>query len=453
MKNRILSAISVCLLLCPSCLEDKGNKYEPTLESIIQHPTPDWFSEARVGIFIHYNPLAYDMVRPDRFSADEWIGVFDKAGAEYFVFVTKHNNGWCNWPSSISEHSASEKNGPFDLVSPLVESARNAGMKVGLYYNLMNRQKGVSPDMARNPDLEPSREYVLEYLHPEIRELVSTYKPDMLWTDGDWISTSEYWHSNEIVSWLYNWAEKEDRDICLTDRWGRDIRICITKETPEKYGDFWTLERRIMKDVVCAHPWESCITMTEGWNFVKNEQFRVPTGELIGIMADIVSKGGKFLINIGPAPDGSIVESDRETLLEIGSWLDVNGEAIYGTEPIICEPDKNSEAGQDRAKDLLLPKSGINDFPNVWDQMLAFNAEQGPVRFTKKEDYIYAIHQGWPGETLEINNISVIPGSEIRMLGVEESLKWKEDQNKLIVNLPSEKPCDHAFVLKMKVAE
>jgi len=138
------------------------NPYEPTKESIMQHPTPDWFREARIGVFIHYNPYAYDLTLPEGFSAEEWIGLFDKAGAEYFVYTTKHNNGWCNWPSSISEQSASEKNGPFDLVTPLVETARLAGMKVGLYYNLMNRMKGVSPDMARNPELEPSEEYVLD---------------------------------------------------------------------------------------------------------------------------------------------------------------------------------------------------------------------------------------------------------------------------------------------------
>ena len=193
--------------------------------------------------------------------------------------------------------------------------------------------------------------------------------------------------------------------------------------------------------------------MTEGWKFVENEEFRVPAGELIGIMCDIVSKGGKFLINIGPAPDGSIVEADRETLLEIGKWLDVNGEAIYGTEPVHCEPDYASETSQDRAKDLLLPKSGINDFPNVWKQMQAFNQDQGPIRFTKKGPYIYAMHMGWPGEKLEFNKLSVTPGSEIRMLGVEESLYWKEENNKLIIKLPSEKPCEHAYVLKMKLSK
>ena len=450
-KKEILLLVSVCLFFCSSCLNDQGVLYEPTVESIKQHPTPGWFREARIGVFIHFTPNWGDMAVPDKFSAEEWIDLFNRAGAEYFVYTTKHNNGWCNWPSEISEHSAKEKNGPWDMVSPLVESARKAGMKVGLYYNLMNRIKGVSPAMAQNPELEPTEEYVLDYLHPEIKELVSTYQPDMLWTDGDWISTSEYWHSNEIVAWLYNWAENENRELCLTDRWGKDIRICTTDETPEKYGDFWTLERRIMKDVVCTHPWESCITMTEGWNYRENENFRVPVGELIGIMCDIVSKGGRFLINIGPAPDGSIVEADRETLLGIGKWLDVNGEAIYGTEPLFCEPDYASETSQDRAKNLLLPKTGINDFPNVWKQLLDHNSAQGPIRFTKKDSYTYAIHQGWPGETLELKDLSIKPGSEIRMLGIEKPLSWAVGKNKVIIRLPSDKPSEHAFVLKMEL--
>ena len=425
--------------------------YEPTMESILKHPTPEWFREAKVGVFIHYNPLQFDMTEPDQFSAEDWIGLFDKAGAEYFVYTTKHNNGWCNWPSTISEQSASERNGPFDLVTPLVETARETGMKVGLYYNLMNRMKGVSPDMARDPELEPSEEYVLDYLHPEIQELVTIYEPDLLWTDGDWISTSEYWHSNEIVAWLYNWAEKENRELCLTDRWGRDIRICITKETPELYGDFWTLERRIMKEKVCTHPWESCLTLTESWIYEADEQFRFPVSELIVIMCDIISKGGKFLINIGPAPDGSIVEADRETLLAVGKWLDVNGEAIYGTQPVDCVKENQSANERDRAKELLLPKSGINDFPNVWDQLLDHTGGEGPVRFTQNETYLYAIHQGWPGESLELENLSIKPGSEIRMLGADDPLPWERAGEQVFITLPSERPCEHAFVFRMEI--
>ena len=427
--------------------------YEATKESIVQHPTPEWFRDARVGVFIHYSPNWFDMALPEQFSSDEWIDLFDKAGAEYFVFTTKHRDGWCNWSSDISEHSAVEKNGPRDLVTPLVTSARKVGMKVGLYYNLMSTYEGVTPDMARNPEMEPSEEYVLEMMHPLMKEMVSTYKPDMVWTDGDWISTSEYWHSDEIVAWLYNWAEKENREICLTDRWGRDIRICTTKETPELYGDFWTLERRIMKDVVCTHPWESCITMTESWTYEKQEEFRVPVSELITIMCDIVSKGGKFLINGGPAPNGSITEADRETLLAIGRWLEVNGEAIYGTEPVDCSKEKLSANAQDRAKKLLLPKGGINNFPNVWEQLLDHTGGQGPIRYTKKGSCIYAIHQGWAGEALEFDNPGVKPESEIRMLGTEGALSWKAEGNRLVVELPGNIPSEHAFVLKMELDE
>ena len=425
--------------------------YKPNRESIMQHPTPEWFIEAKIGVFIHFNAYAHDLKEPDGFSAEDWIGLFHKAGAEYFVYTTKHNNGWCNWPSSISEHSAAERNGPYDLVTPLVETARRTGMKVGLYYNLMNRFKGVSPDMARDPEQEPSEEYVLEYLHPEIKELVSTYKPDLLWTDGDWISTSDHWHSDEIVAWLYNCAEKEKRELCLTDRWGRDIRICTTRETPELYGDFWTLERRIMKEEVCVHPWESCLTLTESWSYREKEEFRVPVDELIAIMCDIVSKGGKFLINIGPAPDGSIIEADRQTLLAIGRWLELNGEAIYGTVPFDCNAETSYGNAYDRAKSLLLPKGGINDFPNVWKLMLDRNAEQGPVRYTRKGSHLYAIHQGWPGESLELRGLPVKPGSEIRMLGIADPLVWTKKGNMLVMQLPSEKTCEHAFVLKMEI--
>ncbi|MDX2431779.1 MAG: alpha-L-fucosidase [Bacteroides sp.] len=211
------------------------------------------------------------------------------------------------------------------------------------------------------------------------------------------------------------------------------------------------MERRIMKDVVCAHPWESCVTLSESWSYKENEEFRVADSDLIGIMCDIVSKGGRFLINIGPAPDGSIPESDKKALLAVGNWLKVNGEAIYGTKPMDCTEEKQSANEFDRAKDLLLPQKGINDFPSVWDQMLEWNQNQGPIRFTKNDSFVYAIHQGWPGKKLELQNISIKTGSKIRMLGVKKPLSWKAEEDKIIIKLPSKKPCEHAFVLRIEM--
>ena len=143
------------VLICPSWAKAEEVTYKPTKESIKQHPTPDWFKQVKFGIFIHFFPSGADAVIPEKFSADQWIGLFEKAGAEYFVFTTKHNNGWCNWPSKISKHSAKEVNGPRDLVTPLVASARKAGMKVGLYYNLMDQHQGVHKEISGEPDREP----------------------------------------------------------------------------------------------------------------------------------------------------------------------------------------------------------------------------------------------------------------------------------------------------------
>ena len=145
MKNRTILVVSVCFAVCSSCLNTPEVSYKPTKESIEQHDTPNWFKEARFGIFIHYTPNWFEMAMPSEFSANAWIELFEKAGAEYFVFTTKHRDGWCNWPSKISKQSASALNGPRDLVSPLVESARKAGMKVGLYYNLMSTYERCYP--------------------------------------------------------------------------------------------------------------------------------------------------------------------------------------------------------------------------------------------------------------------------------------------------------------------
>ena len=453
MIKRTCFLMSAMLVLgISSCtLDDQETLYKPTKESIMQHPTPEWFKDVRIGVFIHFVPRGEDPPVPDQFSADKWIDLFENAGAEYFVFTTKHNNGWCNWPSTVSEHGAQEKNGPRDLVTPLVETARKAGMKVGLYYNLMDRYEGVTTAMADNPELEPSEEYALDYLHPHIKELVSTYEPDLLWTDGDWISTSDRWHSNEIVAWLYNWAEKENREICLTDRWGKDIRITEAGTEPQKYGDYWTLEIRIMADIVTTHSWESSLTPFSGWVYKENYKFRASMGELITTMCDICSRGGKLLLNIGPKPDGTISENDRDMLLGLGRWLEVNGEAIYGTSPVDVARDISSENLLERAQGLLVPDTWFIGHPETWDLFSRTIQDQGPVRFTTKDSYTYAILLEWPGELLEMDMLPIKPGTEIRMLGVEEPLSWKEEGEKLIVNLPSEKPCEYAFVLKMEL--
>ena len=452
MKSLSVVTVLMCLALLHPC-QTKAQEvtYKPTKASIKQHPTPNWFKEVKFGVFIHFFPSGVDAPIPEKFSADQWIDLFEKAGAEYFVFTTKHNNGWCNWPSKISEHSAKEVNGPRDLVTPLVASARKAGMKVGLYYNLMDRYEGVHKEISKDPDREPPEEYVLNFMHPQIKELVSTYQPDLLWTDGDWISTSPYWYANEIVAWLYNWAEKEGREICLTDRWGKDIRICSVDTTPEKYGDFWTLELRVMGDVVTTHPWESCQTLFNGWWYREKESFRASVPEVISVLCDIVSKGGRLLLNIGPKPDGSMSDADRETLLGLGKWLEVNGEAIYGAKPIRVARSTSSENELDRARNLLVPDRWFIGHEQSWQLFAKVNQEQGPIRFTTKGSYTYAIHQGWPGEELELNDLAVKPDSEIRMLGVKEPLSWKSQGNKTIIKLPAVRPCEHAFVLKMEI--
>ncbi len=346
-------------------------RYENNWASLNTRPVPDWFGKAKFGIFIHWglysvpafeqkgkyaewygmaleyaiqngdtNSPVYrfhqktygmdvkyaDFVRyfkAELFDAHEWVSLFKKAGAKYINFVSKHHDGFCMYKSDYAPFWNSVDVGPHrDFCAELRDACEGSGVCFGVYHSLY---EWWHPDYLRNPE-----EYALRHLHPMLKELVDKYQPHTLFTDGEWMQPSSVWHSTEFLQWLYN--ESAVRDVIVpNDRWGSETRGSLGGNFTTEYGE--VSPGRILQQVD-LRPFEECrgLGASFGLNRMETVGDYMSAKEIIKLLLSLVSKGGNLLLNVGPAADGTIPVIMQERLLEIGRWLDVNGEAIYGSE-------------------------------------------------------------------------------------------------------------------------
>ena len=175
--------------------------------------------------------------------------------------------------------------------------------------------------------MSPSRDYVENKMLPELKDLVTEFRPEVLWSDGDWEAPPEYFDSKEFLAWLYN--ESPSRGSVVTnDRWGQGTRL--------KHGDFFSGPDRYEPGVLLGHKWENAMTVDRrSWGIRRNLPLEdvMEAEELIGKLVATVSCGGNILVNVGPTKEGVIIPIFRERLRQMGQWLRANGEAIYGTRP------------------------------------------------------------------------------------------------------------------------
>ncbi|MBT3243383.1 MAG: alpha-L-fucosidase [Bacteroidetes bacterium] len=423
--------ISILLILSLSVC---AQKFQPTWESIDARPTPEWFQDAKFGVFIcwglysvpawspagqysewyqywlqqkshggqvtdfHNRTYGEDfefkdfapMFKAELFDADEWAELFDRAGAKYVVFTTKHHSGYTMWPSKEAEQSYGvnynpAKVGPMrDLTGEICEAVREKGIRAGLYYSLYEWYHPLyKTDVPR---------FVEEHFHPQFKDLVSRYTPDIIWTDGEWEQTSATWRSTELLSWWFNNAPNID-DLVINDRWGNDCRHI--------HGGFYTTEYGSGMDDA-SHVWEESRGMghSYGYNRAENIEHYRSSQELILMLVDLVSRGGNLCLDIGPKADGSIPVIMQERLLQIGNWLKINGEAIYGTRmwKKSCQWSEGERSSNERGQymtgfDIL--KETVNPDPGQAVK---------EIFFTSKENTLYAICPKWPGKKLIIKD-------------------------------------------------
>lgn len=359
-----------CLLILSflSVLSLSAQIVQPTWESLNQRPYPQWFSDAKLGIFIHwglYSVPSYaslegygewylkgvltgdttrinfqnrvfgdgssdfqysDFTRffkAELFNPDEWAQLFKQSGAKYVLLVTKHHDGYCLWDSKYQPEWNSVMSGPKrNIVEELTNAVRKSGLKMGFYYSLMEWNNPLhrwSFDPADSVD-----RYVNEYMIPQFKELVTKYRPSVIFSDGDWDNTAEQFHSAELISWYYNTVGPE---AIVNNRWGHHNNHGF--RTPEYSAGITMTDR----------PWAECRGLGRSFGLNRNEPLSnyLTSSELIQHFVKLVAAGGGMTLNVGPAADGQIPLLQQERLLDLGKWLQINGEAIYGTRPYFTE--------------------------------------------------------------------------------------------------------------------
>lgn len=345
-------------------------KYAANWNSLDSRPVPTWYQDAKFGIFIHwgvYSVPAYGkkgtyaewywnsmqnknaetwkfheqvygkdfpyesfapLFRAELYRPEQWADIFARSGAKYVVLTSKHHEGFCLWPNQEANKSwgrpwnSVDVGAHRDLLGDLSTAVRAKGLKMGFYYSLYEWYNPLyKTDFARFRD---------EHFFPQFKDLISRYKPAVIFADGEWEHTSEEWRTPELLAWLYNEGGCGD-DLVINDRWG--------KETRGKHGGYYTTEYGGGTDfkgtAEASHKWEENRGIGASYGYNRNEDYddyRTTSG-LIQILIGMVSQGGNLLLDVGPAADGTIPVIMQDRLVEMGQWLKVNGEAIYGTSP------------------------------------------------------------------------------------------------------------------------
>ena len=346
-KSSILS-ISVLLFMSQNIIADDLN----------------WWREARFGLFIHWGLYAvpagswngetdhaewirttaeipidvYDKFRdkfnPTEFNADEWVKMAKNAGMEYIVITSKHHDGFCLFDSEFTDFDIMSTPFKRDIIKELADAAHKEGIKICWYHSIMDWHH---PDyLPRRSWEEESRpvdgtdfDRYVSYMKNQLRELVENYGDiGVLWFDGEWEDTWNHVRGKD----LYKYVKSLQPTIIINNRVdkGRSGMAGLTKEG-EYVGDFGTPEQEIPPTGLPGIDWETCMTMNDHWGYNKNDNNWKSSKDLIQKLVDIASKGGNFLLNVGPTAKGLFPQESIERLKDIGNWMKENSESIYGT--------------------------------------------------------------------------------------------------------------------------
>lgn len=441
---------------------NKTGKYKPTWESLDARPLPAWYDDAKFGIFLHWGvysvpsivsewfwdywkgqephqEIVYFMEKnyppsftyPDfgvqftaeLFNATEWARIFKASGAKYVVLTSKHHEGFTNWPSSYSFNWNSNDIGPHrDLVGEMASAIRTeTDMLFGLYYSLFEWFHPLYIKDSAN--YFSTNEYVQQVSWPQLHEIVNKYLPAIVWADGC-RGPTDYWRSKEFLAWLYNDSPVKDY-VVANDRWG-DNMLCY-------HGGFYTCSDRYNPGVLKTHKWENCMTIDKkSWGYRREARLEdfLSIEELISTLASTVSCGGNLLMNVGPTHDGRIAPIFEERLRGIGSWLKINGEAIYATKPWVYQNDTITS--------------------NVW-----YTSKSSQSSTT----IVYAILLKWPlKSSVVLGAIKPTTRTQVSMLGYSEKIVWKQvDTSGINVTFPGlswqNLPSKYAWVIKFEDLE
>ncbi|MBK8492893.1 MAG: alpha-L-fucosidase [Saprospirales bacterium] len=337
-----LTFLALSFLLSPSFLFGQDISKSDSLEF---QKKMEWFKDAKLGIFIHWGIYSVNGIleswsfyngyishedylkQSEGFTASNydpayWAALIKESGAKYSVITTKHHDGFALWDTQYGHFNAVQ-NSPAnkDLIAPFVEALREKGLKVGLYYSLVDWSSDDYTDFTRNKTRyaisdDPERWKRFEkYNHGQLYELKKNFNPDLWWFDGDWEHSAEEWKVDEIRSFL---SEGSSWVIFNSRLQGR--------------GDYETPEIGLPIHSPDTDYWELAMTINESWGYQSNDKRHKTPQQVIDIFVDCISKGGNLLLDIGPKADGTIPEEQVNILKELGKWTSKHSDAIYGVE-------------------------------------------------------------------------------------------------------------------------
>ncbi|AUB44394.1 FUCA, alpha-L-fucosidase (plasmid) [Nostoc flagelliforme CCNUN1] len=429
--------------------------YKPITESLSKHEVPDWFLDAKLGIFVHWGvysvpgwaPLTgefskvvaergweywflhnsyaewyYNSMKLEggdtynyhratygenftyedfipRFNAaitnwnpQKWAKLFSRVGARYVVLTTKHHDGFLLWPSKTASQPG--RVAARDIVGELTQAVRQEGMRMGLYYSGgidWSKQDTIVTDFNTLLAAINQDKAYAEYANAHWRELIDRYQPSILWNDLGYPAGE----ANKIIAYFYNHVP----DGVVNDRFdlGGQFGLHYDFSTPE-YSQLQQIEPK---------KWEATrgLGYSFGYNQNDTDLNMISVDELVDLFVDVVSKNGNLLLNVGPSADGSISKPQVERLLGLGKWLDINGEAIFGSRYWIRSEDVTSEGLQ--------------------------------VRYTTNKGNLYAVLLDTPtSRRITIQGLVLPRNTTITMLGVRCQLRWEQYGQNLFITLP-----------------
>ena len=457
MKKLILPVLSLVTAVTAGAAT-----YEANWESLNSRPCPQWWKEAKFGVFIHwgiysvpaFSPTSAKSVyecyaehygnpgrwtKPDgtfptyhakhhpnksysdlaaeftaeHFDAKSWADILKRSGAKYVVLTSKHHEGFALWPSRYTPYYNAKNIGPKrDLCGELTDAVRGAGLHMGFYYSLLEWYH----PLYNKTDID---KFVAQVNLPQLKELVTAYKPEIVWTDGEWDYPWQTWRGPEFLAWLYNESPVRDT-VVANDRWGKGFRGKCGDHYTTEYGGMESSTKGV-DQLLASHPWEECrgIGHSFGYNRFETVGNYLSNEQCVESLVEKCSRGGNLLLNIGPDGEGLIPVIMQERLLEMGKWLAVNGEAIYGT--------------------------------TAWAKRPA-TMKADRVYFTAKGNAVYAIVFGSP-ERVTVKGVGAV--KNVTLLGSAAAVEWTRPGDDVEIVMPAFRqgaaPCEHALAFKLEI--
>jgi alpha-L-fucosidase len=385
------------------------------------------------------------LFKGEKLSAERLAGLFQKAGARYVVPVAEHSDGFAMYASVLNEWNAVRMGPKRDVIGLLAKAVRARNLPLGLAYSRAGHWYCFEGGMQFDSDVKDP-DYAAFYLPAQPRltgfgdisqpdlafmqdwiargaEIIDKYQPQILCLDDAIDRRYSGPYLRKLAAFYYNRAAQ----------WGEGVVITSRSRTFPEAGVLTEVERR-SADGIQPRSWQASTSVSSiTWGYSKNDHLR-PVNSIIDELADVVSKNGLLLLGVGPQADGTLPGQVESMLMEIGRWLSINGEAIYGTRPwkLCGEGPTTVPAGQGEALESR-----------------SFSSQD--IRFTAKNGVVYAITLAWPeNRKLLIKSMAGHPVKNVRLLGSAASVKWTTGPEGLAVELPAKPPCDYAFSLKIE---